>query len=134
MTATGRAAPAVLRDPLSWLLLPLGAAAIILRILWLDTVPGVNGDEAWYGIWALRCVREGVCVLHTPSGNLINPFYMVLIAAAQAVGPPSIAVLRLPAVISGIVFPLLGYALLRAPLGRYAALAFMVLAAALPID
>lgn len=110
------------------------AAAVAARILWLDRLPGVNGDETWYGLWVLRCVHDSVCPAHTPSGNLINPFYMVLVAAAQAFSPPSVLALRLPAVLCGIGFVAAGYVILRPVLGRQPAAIFAILAAALPVD
>lgn len=123
-----------LRDPLCFVLAPLGLAALVLRILWLDTMPGLNGDEAWYGVWALRCLHQGVCALHTPSGNFINPFYMVLVVAVHAVLSPSTIALRAPAVLCGIALPAAGYGLLRAPLGRLPAAVFAILSASLPVD
>ncbi|HUH85220.1 MAG TPA: glycosyltransferase family 39 protein [Stellaceae bacterium] len=116
-------------------LIAVAIAALALRLAFLDTLPGVNGDEAWYGLWVLRCVHEGVCPLRTPSGNLVNPFYMVLVAIFQTViGIPSVLALRLPAVVGGLGFVAAAYGLCRAAIGRNAALIFALLAAALPID
>jgi len=124
-----------MRSILTLFLIAVAIAALALRLAFLDTLPGVNGDEAWYGLWVLRCVNEGVCPLRTPSGNLVNPFYMVLVAVFQTViGIPSVLALRLPAVVGGLGFIAAAYGVCRAAIGRNAALIYALLAATLPID
>jgi hypothetical protein len=120
---------------LTLLLASLAIAALALRLVFLDTVPGVNGDEAWYGRWVLRCLHESVCPTHTPSGNLINPFYMALVAISQTMlGVPSVLALRLPAVVSGLAFIGAAYWLCRPVVGQHTAAIYALLAATLPAD
>lgn len=117
------------------LLVAIAIAAIALRMAFLDTLPGVSADEAWYGVWVLRCLDEGVCALHTPGGSLINPFHVVLVAIFQTViGIPSVLALRLPVLVCGLGFVAAAYGLLRAIIGRNAALIYALLVATLPID
>jgi len=117
------------------LLVAVAMAALALRLVFLDTLPGVGGDEAWHGLWGLRCVHEGVCALRSPDGRLVNPFYMVVVAIFQTViGIPSVLALRLPALACGLAFVAAAYGLLRAVIGRNAALIYALLVATLPVD
>jgi hypothetical protein len=34
--------------------------ALLARFVWLNSVPGENGDEAWFGIWVKRLLRDHV--------------------------------------------------------------------------
>lgn len=117
------------------LLVAVALAALALRLAFLDTLPGVSGDEAWYGLWVLRCVHESVCALRTPGGSLVNPFHVVLVAIFQMlIGIPSVMALRLPSVVAGLGFIAAAYGLFRAAIGRNAALILALLVATLPVD
>jgi hypothetical protein len=105
------------------------AAALAARVAWLDRLPGLNGDETWY---ALQLGAERM-QWRTPTGNPVNPFYLLPLGLAQALLGPSFWVLRVPSVLAGVLLVGLGWPLLRRPLGNAAAAAFCVLAAGLPI-
>ncbi len=110
----------------------LAAVGLVARGAVLGRWPGLNGDEAWYGVQALDLLRGARPPLTTPTGNAVNPFFLGLQVAAHALLPPSVATVRLPAVLSGTAAVLLAYPLLR-PLGRRAAAAATVLVACLPL-
>jgi hypothetical protein len=107
--------------------------ALAARFVWLDSMPGVNGDEAWYGIWVERLLRDKVWPSITYTGILPNPFYLVPLAIVQAMADPAPWVLRVPPLISGLAFIITGYAGLRTTLGTRPAFVFALLAATTPI-
>jgi hypothetical protein len=112
-----------------WAILGL---ALLARLIWLDNLPGLNGDEAWYGLWAEHLVRGEVWSWRTPTGNPVNPFLLLPLTLLQSIASPSPWVLRLPAALSGVAFIAIGYACLSRTENRTAAAIFALIAAALP--
>jgi hypothetical protein len=106
--------------------------AVLARLAWLDNLPGVNGDEAWYGLWIERALRDHLWGGATPSGLFPNPFFLVPLGFVQAAANPAPWVLRAPAVLAGLGFIIVGYACLRSLFGRSAAVVFALLAATAP--
>ena len=51
--------------------------ALLARFVWLDSLPDVDGDEAWYGLWVKGLLRDQVWGGKTPAGNFPNPFFLV---------------------------------------------------------
>jgi 4-amino-4-deoxy-L-arabinose transferase-like glycosyltransferase len=118
---------------LGWNLAALFAVALALRVVHLDRMPGINGDEAWYGVQAIRFLRgEGVS-WRTPSGNPLNPFFAGIDALLLAVVRPSFLVLRIPSLVCGVLTVGLAFVLGRRALDRRTALIAAVLLASLPI-
>lgn len=109
-------------------------AGIFFRIWELQRFPGINGDEAWYGVW-IYDVLEGVDRdWVTPSKLPLNPFYMLpLTLILSMVSEPSFILLRLPAVISGILLLVLAYPLMKKVLKKDETLNLVVLLSALPV-
>ncbi len=97
----------------------LGAA---VRLVALDRLPGINGDEAWYAVNVQELLAGRAYFSSTPSGNFVNPFHSGLLLAALLVAEPSFLVLRLPAAIWNLLLIALAYPLLARPLGKQAAL------------
>lgn len=105
-----------------------GAAA---RSVALDRLPGINGDEAWYGVNVNELLAGRTPFLHTPSGNPVNPVHSLPLLLISLVASPSFAVLRAPEVCWGVLAIVLAYPLLARPLGsRAAALATLLLTVA----
>src|SRR4051794_36328519 len=104
----------------------------VMRTVALGRWPGINGDEAWYGVNVQEFLSGGTPFLHTGVGNPLNPFHSGLLLALSAVFPASPALLRLPEVILGLGAMLIAYPLLRRPLGDRAALLAAVLIAISP--
>lgn len=115
---------------LAVLVLGVGCA---FRLVALETVPGINGDEAWYGVQVGRMVSGQPFDWKTPSRLPLNPFYVALQAPCLALFGPQVWGLRAPAVIAGILTPLLAWRLLAGPLGVPAARITMLLLAAHPM-
>ncbi len=114
--------------------LALLCVAVFLRCYHLANLPGVNGDEAWSGVQALRWLHGESISWWTPTGNPLNWFYFVPIVALHAVAPPSFALLRLPALISGLLALPINYGLCRRTFDTRTAVISTWLLALMPID
>ncbi len=117
--------------------LAVALAALLGEALWLracalGAMPEVNGDEAFYGLVAGRAVLGRKVPLLTHSGNVPDPFYALMLAPLIAVFGPKFWVLRLPALISGVLAVVVAWTLGRRVFGRPVALALAVLMAVLP--
>lgn len=112
----------------------LFAVAIVFRIVGLDHLPGINGDEAYYG-WVVTALKAGENPpLRSGSGLPLNPLYTGLLYLILFVGPtPSFWALRMPALLSGLAALALAYPLLKRVFDRSTALATTLLLACLPI-
>ena len=120
--------------PLAAAGLLLLAAAIGLRLVHLGNVPGVNGDEAWYGVLALKVAAGDAPAWWTPTGNLVNPFYLAPLVLLHLAVAPSVVALRSVAVASGVLALAVNFILCRRVYGgRTAAISTMLLAV-LPIN
>lgn len=111
------------------------ASATLLRFLALDRLPGINGDEAWYGVQIRRWLDEAnSAVLLTPSGLPINPLLFLSEAILLTLFGPSFLTLRLPTAIWGCVAVWLTYRLHRWVFGDpIESLAAGVVTACLPV-
>lgn len=119
----------------SYLVLALiAAAAIFLRVWHLSWLPGVNGDEAWYGVAAERLLKGGGVTLTTKSGNPINPLFFIPVLAAHLVARPSFFVLRLAAVFYGLLTIGAGYWVANRLWGKRPAICMAILLACIPVD
>src|SRR6478609_3565346 len=83
---TGLSAP-VKRD--GWLIaavivLLLGTACCF-RLMRLSSVPGISGDEGFWGVQALAWLQGRPYVTHTTSGNPIDLVFLIPIAWLHAV-------------------------------------------------
>jgi hypothetical protein len=105
--------PALLRPDAAWIYLALGAVGLFLRVWHIGWIPGLNGDEAWYGVVARHIVSGQNIPSATPNGNVIDPFFMaphLLLAIAL---PPGVAALRAVSVLAGIATIALAMAAVR---------------------
>lgn len=110
------------------------AASVCLRVWRLDWIPGLSGDEAWYGAQAESLLSGQSFSWRTPTGNLINPFFLGLVVAAHAFGGPDIGLLRSAAVVSGLGALVANYWLCGRTLDRRTALVSTTLLAILPTN
>ena len=110
------------------------AVSVVFRIWGLARLPGFNGDEAWYGVQALRWADGAPVDWRTPTGNLVSPIQFGALALLHLVFDPAPWLLRFPTLISGLLtIPLVGYVAWRA-FGRSAALLAALLCATLPVN
>jgi hypothetical protein len=109
-------------------------AAVDLRCAGLGNLPGINGDEAWYGVQAELFLHGERIPWRTPSGNLLNPLFFMPQVVLHAFVQPSFALLRLTAVVSGLITLAVNFWLCRRAFGRGIAIISTVILAVLPID
>ena len=127
------------RSRAATIILAVNAAALLLLAVWfrcrsLDHIPGFNGDEAWYGVEAWELLHGGKLPLHTPTGNLINPFFIGPLVLLQACCRPSIAVLRTVSLASGLLAVAVNWLLVRWVFDRRTAWVSTLALAVLPIN
>lgn len=116
-----------------WPLWLIVAAAILLRIHDVGRLPGMHGDEAWYGLQARRLLLGEAVEWRTPTGNVPGMLHLGSLSLLHAIFPPSLLLLRLPSLISSIAAMALAYATGRRFFGPTAAMAALALMASLPI-
>jgi hypothetical protein len=98
----------------------------------LENVPGINGDEAWYGVQAFQIATGQPFKLQTPTGLPLNPFFTGVEVPLLLAFRPSFWILRAPAVASGVLTVALVYLLGSRILGRTTAVVASLLLAVLP--
>jgi Dolichyl-phosphate-mannose-protein mannosyltransferase len=115
-------------------LVALIAVSIWFRCRDLGNLPGINGDEAWYGVQAELVLHGESITWRTPTGNLLNPLFFGPQLLLHALFEPSIAVLRTTAVLSGLTALAINYCLCRKVFGGRAAAVSTAILAVLPIN
>lgn len=108
------------------------AVAALARTLFLEWLPGINGDEAWYGVNVQELLGGGTPFWHTGIGNPLSPLYSGQLLALSTIFEPSATVLRVPEVVLGLLAVALAYPLLRRSLGERPALIATLLLAVSP--
>lgn len=103
-------------------------------MIWLDRMPGINADEASYGVWAVQMLAGASIPWRTPNGTFLNPFYIFPQVIAELAFPREFFTLRLVALTSGVLALLFGWWSTRRRFGSVAGLTFLILAAALPMN
>lgn len=104
--------------------------AFLLRLIWLDHIPGINGDEAWYGLMTFQPIN-----LHsrTPTGNVLNVFYLINLFLIQKLFDPHFWILRSVSALSGIALICAGYFLMKGYWGELSSRFFLFLSMSMPI-
>jgi hypothetical protein len=114
------------------------ACSIFLRIWHLGNIPGMNGDEAFYGVQSLGIIRGHPIQWLTPTGNVINVLFygpcVLLHKLFPPSFPPSFALIRSIAVVSGLLALVANYLLCRRVFDARTALVSTVALAVLPED
>jgi hypothetical protein len=121
------------------ILLAVNVVALLLAAAWfrcrsLGNIPGINGDEAWYGVTAWELLHHGRPSLCTPTGNLLNPLFFAPLLLLQAFCSPSIIVLRSVSVLSGLLALVVNWLLCRWVFDRATAVVSTLALALLPIN
>jgi len=121
------------------LLIAGNAIGLLLVSAWfrcrsLENIPGINGDEAWYGVKALQFLWERQYHVQTPTGNPPNPFFFGPVLLLHLVFPPSIALLRWVSALSGLAMLIVNWLMCRWVFDRRTALISTLALAVLPIN
>jgi hypothetical protein len=113
-------------------ILALLGVAFWFRLMRLSSVPGISGDEAWWGIQALAWSAGKPYETHTTSGNPIDMFFLVPVAFVHLIAPPSFLLLRVvPTVVNLLALPV-GFWFVRRLYGCETAWIYTVTLALLP--
>jgi hypothetical protein len=108
------------------------ATAICFRLMYLSSMPGVSGDEGWWGVQALAWLSDRPYEAHTTSGNPIDLFFLVPVALVHTIAPPSFLLLRaVPALVNLLALPV-GFWFVRRLYGSTTAWVYTVALAILP--
>ena len=110
------------------------AVAIAFRVYALGRLPGINGDEAWYGVQAEHWLAGAAGQWRTPSGNIPGPLHLGLLTLLQLVAKPSFVLLRLPSLLSSLAAMALTYGAVRRYFDRPTAAMALVIMAVLPVN
>src|SRR5688572_16401623 len=81
------------------------------RLVALDRIPGMNGDEAWFAVNVEERLAGRPAFERTPSGLPINPFHTVPLEFIARISAPSFWGLRLPAAFWNMLALVLAYPL-----------------------
>lgn len=110
------------------------SVALAMRLYNLGTLPGVNGDEAWYGNAASAFLSGGPINPVTPNGNMAGPGQLYALILLQLIFPHSIELLRAPAVLASLAAIALSYLVGARLGGKTAGIISVLFMAALPIN
>jgi hypothetical protein len=108
--------------------------AVGFRLYALGRLPGINGDEAWYGLQVARLLNGDPVEWRTPNLNLPGPLQLGLLLLLLLFLPRSFTALRLPSVISSLAQMALTYWVAKRHFDRVTAAIALLLTAALPIN
>ncbi len=114
--------------------LALLAIGVFFRCWHLGNIPGVHGAEAWYGVQALRVASGQPIVWLTPTGNPLNLFYFLPLVALHYVLPPSVTLLRIVPLVSGVAAVAVNYLLCRRAFDVRTARVSTLILALLPLN
>jgi hypothetical protein len=106
--------------------------AIWFRLMSLSSMPGVSGDEGWWGVNALAWLSGRPYQTHTTSGNPTDLFFLIPVALVHTIAPPSFQLLRIVPVLANLLALPMGFWLVRRAYGTTTAWIFTVALAILP--
>ncbi len=137
MSSESAATSPVSRLPIVLIGLPIVPIGVILlgclaRLVWLDRLPGIDGDEAWYGVNVQVFRDGGVPFWRKSVGNPLNPFHSLPLLALSYVMAARAPLLRAPEVIWGILAIAIAYPMFAGGIGRRGAALVAVLLALSP--
>jgi 4-amino-4-deoxy-L-arabinose transferase-like glycosyltransferase len=107
--------------------------SLFLRIHQLDTLPGVNGDEAYAPVHLMEMLRGNPHSWRTSLGTPFNPLHAGAVTLVNGVAGPSFFVLRIPGLLYGLLSVFFAFLLLRRVLPERVAIASALLISALPL-
>ncbi|HEY1553400.1 MAG TPA: hypothetical protein VGF94_01140 [Kofleriaceae bacterium] len=94
------------------------ATAVCFRLMHLSSIPGINGDEGWWGVQAQAWLHGQPYEARTTSGNAIDMAFLVPLGLVQLLGKPSFFLLRALPAFSNLLGLLIGFLLVRRIWGR----------------
>ena len=79
---------------LTTLIVALLGTAICFRLMDLSSIPGISGDEGWWGVQAIAWVSHRPYETHTTSGNPIDLFFLIPLALVNVIDVGIAIILR----------------------------------------
>lgn len=89
-----------------------------MRLYRLGSWPGINGDEAWLGLAARDLWTRHTLFFQTPTGNFVNPIFLLSEWPLPGLFGPSLSILRWPAMFWNFAGLLIFWGLYRRAAGR----------------
>jgi hypothetical protein len=117
-----------------WPLWLVVGAAIGLRLYGMGRIPGILGDEGWYGVQVQRLLAGSGGALRTPTGNVPGIVQYGSLALLHLFFQPSAFLLRIPALLSSLAAMAVAYTLARRYFGASSGMAALVFMACLPVN
>jgi hypothetical protein len=106
--------------------------AIWFRLWHLSSVPGISGDEGWWGVQATAWLSGRPYQVHTTSGNPTDPFFLIPLALVHGVASPSFAALRAVSALVNLLALPIGFWFVRRLYGNTTAWIYTVALAIMP--
>lgn len=132
LQSVGSASHPLARPALATVIALLLVTGCWFRVMRLASVPGISGDEGWWGVQSLAWGSGQPYESYTTSGNPIDQFFLVPLGLLHEIAPPSFLVLRSIAAAANLLALPVGFLLARRLFGTTTALAFTVGVAVLP--
>jgi hypothetical protein len=92
-------------------------AGLMVRTMELGRLPGINGDEAWYGANVHLLLDGDRPFWRTGIGNIVSPLHSGILIVLEQIAGPSFPLLRVPSVFWGCMALLLAYPVLAPLIG-----------------
>ncbi len=87
--------------------------ALAFRLLHLGSIPGINGDEGWWGVQSTHWAQGLAYEAKTTSGNPVDMAFLVPLGLLHRIAGPSFFVLRLLPAVANLLAIGLGFFLVR---------------------
>lgn len=117
-----------------WPLWMIVAIAVAMRLYGIGRMPGILGDEGWYGVQIQRLLAGTGGEWRTPTGNVPGVIHYGSLALLHSLFQPSALLLRLPALLSSLAALAIAYAIGRRFFGATTGIAAVALMACFPIN
>ena len=106
--------------------------AICFRLMYLSSMPGISGDEGWWGVQSAAWLSGRPYEARTTSGNPTDLFFLIPVALVHTIAPTSFLALRAIPTLANLLALPLGFWFVRRLYGRTAAWIFSTGLAILP--
>lgn len=106
--------------------------SVWFRVVHLDRIPGVGGDDAWVTMQIRQFWSNQDFTFITPTHRLVSPTYTLVVALFQMFPVTNFWWLKLPTLLAGLALPPLFYFLFRRFFSRDLLLSLTALVAASP--
>jgi hypothetical protein len=107
-------------------------AGLLVRTIDLGRLPGINGDEAWYGANVHLLLDGERPFWRTGIGNVVSPLHSGILIVLERLAGPSFTLLRVPSVLWGCLAVGFAYPLVAPLIGTRSAIILTAILALSP--